>query len=613
MRDSWLLFSRKKKRKGDISQQDFKVDESYEENRKVQGLIISLLLDDEVQTSLKKKWNKIKHLQFSSWEHLYGFLKEQGKDSGKKRNREDSPSPERGSHPSGGSTKKRKVKEAEKAEMEIAAKKDTAKQCATDFVKSILGAEELVISANDEPTGMTLWENIKDIWSGELYKVIIRSITREFWEQCILQTQHHRVCVVGTPGIGKSTSIPVLIRMLLEKRKSVVYWRRTLNEDNFKFKFVPKVDDEGNLYAKVQVYPETKPDNLIKSLKSTDTYYVIDPEKTKDSSEPPDDIKAKVIIVSSPDSRHWGGDEFGKVRPGAVGGIFLYYPIWTFEEMKIACPILNDNLGEKKFIKYIRLYGCVPRDVFNPKNAALKQKKALAALKEFHAKQIIAGEVVDVDSQGVNAPKSAIVVFKSTSPFRANKYEVVLASDAVAEFLQKEYLKLLWFTIPDAPTSRAAGDAFEVYVRNLWVSEKELSLDARNAVKKIRNQKATFKAVTLPNCTKKRCVLDIYGSVVKCKENILFHSVSEQEPLIDFIYKSGNNYYAMQVTISQSHDAAPGKIRGMMDKLKIKDGEQIFLYYLVPESNFKEFVTVPVEPKVNGVSVQIVGIPNPSK
>ena len=124
-------------------------------------------------------------------------------------------------------------------------------------------------------------------------------------------------------------------------------------------------------------------------------------------------------------------------------------------------------------------------------------------------------------------------------------------------------------------------------------------------------------SATFPMCTKKSCVVDIYGSVVNKAENTLFHSVSEQEPLIDFIYKSGKIYYAMQVTIGKSHDAAAVKIAIMMNKLEVaggfNNGEKVFLCYLVPEFHFKEFVTAPVEPKVEGGAVNIVSIPNPCK
>ena len=87
---------------------------------------------------------------------------------------------------------------------------------AKNYMRSIISAQEWVIlDDNNVPTGMTRWENIKDILNGNPFTVIIRSITREFWKLCIQQSKKYRVCAIGTPGIGKSTSIPVLIRMLL--------------------------------------------------------------------------------------------------------------------------------------------------------------------------------------------------------------------------------------------------------------------------------------------------------------------------------------------------------------------------------------------------------------
>ena len=69
---------------------------------------------------------------------------------------------------------------------------------------------------------------VKLVWITE--DVIIRNITEHFWQACIDQVdeynendnKRYRVCAVGTPGIGKTASTPILIRRLLSKGHTVV-------------------------------------------------------------------------------------------------------------------------------------------------------------------------------------------------------------------------------------------------------------------------------------------------------------------------------------------------------------------------------------------------------
>ena len=61
--------------------------------------------------------------------------------------------------------------------------------------------------------------------------VVLRNITVLFWQACIntvdTRDEHNRVCAVGTPGLGKTITTSVLIRMLLKKGPTVVYLVRT--------------------------------------------------------------------------------------------------------------------------------------------------------------------------------------------------------------------------------------------------------------------------------------------------------------------------------------------------------------------------------------------------
>ena len=69
--------------------------------------------------------------------------------------------------------------------------------------------------------------------------------------------------------------MPLLLRMLLLQRSTVVYIRRSNDRTSWFYEFVPKRDGEINVT--VNVYPEAS-NNLtgkIPSLFETSTYYVV--------------------------------------------------------------------------------------------------------------------------------------------------------------------------------------------------------------------------------------------------------------------------------------------------------------------------------------------------
>jgi ABC-type microcin C transport system duplicated ATPase subunit YejF len=49
-----------------------------------------------------------------------------------------------------------------------------------------------------------------------------------------------RVGAVGTPGIGKTTSTSILIRMLLKKGRTAYIWYEQKEKHGWKYEFLPK-------------------------------------------------------------------------------------------------------------------------------------------------------------------------------------------------------------------------------------------------------------------------------------------------------------------------------------------------------------------------------------
>jgi hypothetical protein len=164
--------------------------------------------------------------------------------------------------------------------------------------------------------------------------LLIRPATEPFWSACIhlALEDSGRVCAMGTPGIGKTASIPYLIRLLLSMKRTVVFLLRSNIKLNWYYAFTP-TPHMPSPYS-CQIYPEATVPSDIPSLQDPESFYIVNPGKTNDSSDP-DAIEAKLIIVTSPNSKHWGGSSFAKENDdlqNQAGGLFVYYPIWSLDE-----------------------------------------------------------------------------------------------------------------------------------------------------------------------------------------------------------------------------------------------------------------------------------------
>ncbi len=235
---------------------------------------------------------------------------------------------------------------------------EEAKKRGQKFVNSIMKA---TIEAIPNSNGMSVVSGVSDLETGDPGDIILRNITESFWQACIdvVNTPRLRVAAVGTPGIGKTTSTPWLIRMLLEKGQTVVYLVRSKDLSEWYYEFVPESDGT----VTTNIYPETLKARQIPSLKLPSSYYIVDPGRTKDDCVPTDNFQPKVILVTSPDSGHWGGSNFVKRRRN-VRGKFRYFPTWSYEELIHARPILRPDMTEKELGDRFILYGGVPRHIF---------------------------------------------------------------------------------------------------------------------------------------------------------------------------------------------------------------------------------------------------------
>jgi hypothetical protein len=264
---------------------------------------------------------------------------------------------------------------------------DEAKQLAEDFVKSVMGKKPEPILGSD---GMLVMRKVVTLERGVARDVVIRKVTRPFWQACIdavdpppppppppshdsdratgapgqqaaTPTEQLRVCAVGTPGIGKTTCTPFLIRMLLMVNKTVVYHMRAPRDAGWMYEFIPGSNDGDPVTA--NVYPEQAFKSGVPSLREPSTFYVVDPGKTTDSCDPSSLFRPKVIIVASPDSKHWGANEFRKERAD-LEGVIKVYPVWELEELLQARQFFRRKMTIEEIEKRYLQVGGVPRHIF---------------------------------------------------------------------------------------------------------------------------------------------------------------------------------------------------------------------------------------------------------
>jgi Retrotransposon hot spot protein len=455
--------------------------------------------------------------------------------------------------------------------------------------------------------------------------VVIRHAVENFWSTCIELAEGIRVCALGTPGIGKTTTIPYLIYLLLSKKKTVVHLLRTTLKKNCYFEFVPQ---EPSSYS-CQVYPETTDVDDIPSLRNPESLYILDPGQTLDNCNPVSVyLKARVILVSSPDSRHWGDSSFSKRNDDfgqAKGGIFLAYPIWTLNELLLARSILNKKLEgvegatpltENDVHDRFNKVGGVPRNVFSAKinfDEALKiQDHAIRGLLLKDAISIVSARSNDVLTFQRGQPKNSLLGMTSSSQSNFGDIRAFPVSSFV---LTKVYTKHLTAIFKQLQSGQASEQAFEQYTIYF------LSLGERDVTARIctgSSNKAVYER-TFPVTIGLRATIEYVGDIVEhaCKrQDTIFCPVDPNYAFIDFAYStldaaSGKVWiHAFHATTGKTHHSKDTHIRDFIAAVGAFPAK---IYYLVPSWRFKNFLTNPVEPTLysSNISMFHVSIPSP--
>jgi hypothetical protein len=496
--------------------------------------------------------------------------------------------------------------------------------------------------------------------SDNQYDLVIRQVTEPFWSACIQLALEGggRVCAVGTPGIGKSASTPYLIYLLLFMKRTVVFLLRSVEKDNWYYEFTPTPQMSSPYLC--QIYPEATVRTSIPSLQNPKAFFIIDPGRTNDSSDP-EAIKAKLILASSPNSKHWGGSSFSKIGLGFYGGTFMYYPMWSLDELLAARPILNKELTELAVRQRYFNVGGVPRHIFYGYEDALRaQDLAINKLTAAQTIEFVSSNVDGVLTIEEDEPKSALYGLTSSKKTQFREYFAVPVSTGVMAKILEKFLRNIWVQVisgqaPDFHFEKYTLHFFAVQERMLSVreciglTEKVVPVKTRGK-KKINNlekennggeeendgavESNVGKAIPVQK-TEKKVVEAVYSQVSQMKlggqsmeikytwdvigqaiqqPNIMFCPFDTNNPLIDFAFSTsdGSNVHihAFQATTGRQHSA----YKKQCDDFEKEIGDSsASVYYVVPHWQFGKFKTTPVKPfnESQNVRVYHVNIPDP--
>jgi len=475
---------------------------------------------------------------------------------------------------------------------------------AADFVDAVLQDLQALPEDSSEDSSVECIECMNSVpqpWiqvSRAQQTVFVSQEHKTFWDAVITQCDRTRVCVVGSPGVGKSTTTAYAIRLLLQRKSTVVYNYRTKDNRFFYLIFIPS--KKGNdKTIRISLVPQTLHPQDVVELADPNAYYICDPGVSPEKTScDPHGVAAHVIIVASADSRHWGGDEFGKLRPGGLPpGVLMYFPLPTTDFIRRMAPSLNPSLDENEIDERLYRYGRIPRHIvaIDRSTAEEKQSSGITRLTVEQTRQIMRN-TARLRTNEPSSPSSGVLsVMPSPDSYFVSSGGFV--SDYVAERVATDYYSDLWNDIWAAPTAADQGRLFEIFLRARLAKDSVEEFTSRRCCGKSSQVRNTLFPLALGGCTEgSQRVHDIAKSV-KGSERILFHSTSEEEPFIDMIYRQGKTYYAIQATVGKTHDAARDKLLHLIKELSLKEDERLEVVYAVPDSKFTDFVTTPVEPQ----------------
>ena len=526
--------------------------------------------------------------------------------------------------------KEQKEQALEQAEQAL---RQAALEGAKAFASAIMHTKKEVISKASDPAGKI--EVLRDIphlapaqGKPVVSDIVIRECVEKVWTIALEKVQSEpmkrAMAVVGNPGIGKSHSIRYAIAKILKMAKTVTVLKRRLKEDGWYYQLVP--GDDGSVTC--SVYPEKNPVALVPTMGDPESFLIVDPGQTKTSCNFVESISAKLIIVPSPDSRHWGGNEFTKTRTDlrVEAGQFVYVPAYTLPQLLVVVPHLQGAEG------------LLPREIKERFYHLGGNLRRILSLKEEYD-----SDVRDVEREVQSFPESVAmqlalghfqVDFSRDKPSSLTvgieasddllQYSPKAQSRYAVECIAKKARKGLWHA---AMSNERHGDAYLEEFLAILLTTRRAYYECRACVgKKDAEYSNPFEDFLGAAQESSKSVEDM-GTSIRDEETIkdgktrLLKSWDLRHPLFDMIYRKDDVYYAFNTTKSQKVKSVAATFTQLMDELVAKlrleeDNRSLRLYYATSTQTFDDFVTAAAKPKVESPLVQLFHlhlVENPSE
>jgi hypothetical protein len=503
-------------------------------------------------------------------------------------------------------------------------------QLARDFVKSITARHPEPIDGSDDGRMMEVMRDVVDLETGTILpRVVIRKVTRPFWQACIDEADtpgmRIHVAAIGSPGTGKTACTPYLIRMLLlERRVAVVYHVRTLRKSGWVYEFVPGRDDHDDSTVVVaNVYPEQGYwKSEIPSLNDPSAYYVVDPGKTTESCDPDARFLPKVILVTSPDSKHWGDGEFFK-RRGNTGGTLKVFPVWELDELLHARPLLGPCMSDVEVENRYYQVGGIPRLVFT--GAAFygrvleRQHMGMNGLTTDQVRRVAHCHKVAWSTFDESLPQNAAIAFRVSDADAGtySKYAVDAVAPRVTAGFLREFAKVTWPTLEesDHPWIVEAHARYLLLPKATYRCRRWSGPAEHSVLQKGRT-------VVLGGCTEMRSVYDAVAAAQQ-RKMVVFHPIQFEDSPFDFLYQDSRGRFRAfrAVLANRARPVNAGALLRLEDAAGGPD--KLNMYYMVPSFHFPNFTlesfddgsgqNPPAGVKKPSCDVVHVSIPDPNR
>jgi hypothetical protein len=537
----------------------------------------------------------------------------------------------------------------------------TAIDVGIDFIRAIM----LDYQDASGDSGMKVLYNVPDLECGTVKNVILRQgITEPFWNRVIETSEpppqpmhtknfgnatepeqqstdtslesschddesneeeqghveatgrQHRVCVVGSTGVGKTTTTAVFIRSLLLRGTSVVYHIRTTDKSRWVYEFIPNTKDVEypyNIEVKVIQENEFNPALTPTLVDNTKSYYIVDSGTTFDGNCNPDQqIQCRVVLITSPDERQWGGTSFTMLRGGKTSGTFLYYPSWTLPELLLShslmIPSTNDSLTNDMVRERFNEVGGIPGHILATSNAY---------------RHIIAAQLHNVLTLSEQQLKLMIRnywqhmgYFNTIVGYAQNKDGNDLFSSAIARPVSLKVFEsictvhdiFLWHQLRSQVVDVAFANAMlGVWFRQILIGAHLCTFSYRDAM---NDKDDTVSAISLGGCNRSEIsYTDIVAAATET-ENVVFYTNSiASSNLVDFAYRNGDDYYLFVCNMERHCLLDMNRFKEIKNATATSEECHVHYYYVVPSFNFETFtVTTKPDQLTNDTKIRGIGV-----